>query len=181
MSTRNRLLVSVPALPDENFDRTVIYVIDHDDAGAIGVVLNRPSDLEVPDEIRIGPSWASPAVMFAGGPVSPEAVIMLGRRKLGEEPHGAVAVGGTVTVLAADAVHNREVEGVDLLRAYVGYAGWGPRQLDAEIATGVWVALDALPDDVFASEPVELWRRVLNRQGGKLASIARHPPDPSVN
>lgn len=180
-STRNRLLVSVPALPDDNFDRTVVYMIDHDDAGAIGVVLNRPSEFEVPDEIRIGPSWATPAVMFAGGPVSPEAVIMLGRCKLGEQPQGAAPVGGTVAVLAADAVHNHEVEGIDLLRAFSGYAGWGPRQLDAELEAGVWVILDALPDDVFSAEPSELWRSVLSREGGRLAAIARHPVDPSVN
>jgi len=180
-STRNRLLVSVPALPDANFDRTVVYMIDHDDAGAIGVVLNRPSGVEVPEEIRIGPSWATPAVMFAGGPVTPEAVIMLGRRKLGEAPQGISTVGGTVAVLAADAVQNHEVQGIDLLRAYAGYAGWGPRQLEAELEAGVWVILDALPDDVFSAEPSELWRRVLDREGGRLAAIARHPVDPSVN
>ena len=84
-------------------------------------------------------------------------------------------------MLAADAVHNHEVEGIDLLRAFSGYAGWGPRQLDAELEAGVWVILDALPDDVFSAEPSELWRSVLSREGGRLAAIARHPVDPSVN
>ncbi len=175
------MLVSVPALPDDNFDRTVVYVIDHDSSGAIGVVLNRPSELEVPAEIRLGPSWASPDVMFEGGPVSPEAVIVLGRRKLGEDLAGAAPVGGTVAVLTADAVENHEVGGVDLLRAYAGYAGWGPGQLDAELEAGVWVVLDVPPDDVFSSAPVDLWRSVLTRQGGRLAAIGRHPVDPSVN
>ena len=175
------MLVSVPALPDDNFDRTVVYVIDHDSSGAIGVVLNRPSELEVPAEIRLGPSWASTDVMFEGGPVSPEAVIVLGRRKLGEDLAGAAPVGGTVAVLTADAVENHEVGGVDLLRAYAGYAGWGPGQLDAELEAGVWVVLDVPPDDVFSSAPVDLWRSVLTRQGGRLAAIGRHPVDPSVN
>lgn len=179
--TRNRLLVSVPALPDDNFDRTVVYMIDHEDSGAIGVVLNRPTGSEVPEELRIGPAWASPPVVFSGGPVSPEAVIMLGRRQLGARQRGASAVGGTVAVLSADAVADREVEGVDLLRAYAGYAGWGPSQLDGELSAGVWVVLDALPDDVFSAEPQNLWRRVLSRGGGRLAAIARHPDDPSVN
>ena len=179
--TRNRLLVSVPALPDDNFDRTVVYMIDHEDSGAIGVVLNRPTGSEVPEELRIGPAWASPPVVFSGGPVSPEAVIMLGRRQLGARQRGASAVGGTVAVLSADAVADREVEGVDLLRAYAGYAGWGPSQLGGELSAGVWVVLDALPDDVFSAEPQNLWRRVLSRGGGRLAAIARHPDDPSVN
>ncbi|MFV0315757.1 MAG: YqgE/AlgH family protein [Microthrixaceae bacterium] len=180
-STRNRLLVSVPALPDDNFDRTVVYVIDHEPEGAIGVVLNRPSGTEVPEEIQVGPGWASPAVMFSGGPVSPDAVIILGRRQIGVDPVGAAAIGGTVAVLAADAVHQGRVEGLDLLRAYAGYAGWGPAQLDGELEAGVWVVLDAVPDDVFSGEPDMLWRRVLNREGGRLAAISRHPEDPSVN
>lgn len=180
-STRNKLLVSVPALPDDNFDRTVVYMIDHEPEGAIGVVLNRPTDSDVPEEIKIGPGWATPEVMFAGGPVSTDAVIMLGRRQLGVEPRGAAAVGGTVAVLAADAVHDGEVEGLDVLRAYSGYAGWGPHQLETELSAGVWVVLDASPDDVFSSEPRNLWRTVLSRKGGRLAAIARHPEDPSVN
>ncbi len=181
MRTRNQLLVSVPALPDDNFDRTVVYVIDHDDGGAIGVVLNRPGDVEVPEEIDVGIPWATPGVLFGGGPVSPEALILLGRLRMGEEPRGVAAVGGTIAVVAADAVEAREVEGLDLLRAYSGYAGWGSGQLDAELDTGVWVVLDALPDDVFSAEPEKLWRAVLSRQGGKLAAIARHPDDPGVN
>ncbi|MEZ5347672.1 MAG: YqgE/AlgH family protein [Microthrixaceae bacterium] len=154
--TRNRLLVSVPALPDDNFDRTVVYMIDHEDSGAIGVVLNRPTGSEVPEELRIGPAWASPPVVFSGGPVSPEAVIMLGRRQLGARQRGASAVGGTVAVLSADAVADREVEGVDLLRAYAGYAGWGPSQLDGELSAGVWVVLDVARRCVLrrAAEPV---------------------------
>jgi putative transcriptional regulator len=180
-STRNRLLVSVPAVGDDNFDRTVVYVIDHDPAGAIGVVLNRPSETDVPDELEIGPPWATPTVLFAGGPVSPEALILLGRRQLGVDPKGAAPVGGTVAVVAADAVEAHEVEGLDLVRVYAGYAGWGPFQLDSEIESGVWVVLDALPDDVFSGEPGSLWRSVLARQGGRLAAVARHPEDPTVN
>ena len=179
--TRNRLLVSVPAMGDDNFERTVIYMIDHDDGGAIGVVLNRPSEVTVPEEVDVGIPWATPDSLFAGGPVSPEAMILLGRRKMGEEPKGIAAVGGTVAVVAADAVETHEVEGLDLLRAYSGYAGWGPGQLDAELGAGVWVVLDALPDDVFSAEPQKLWRAVLARQGGRLAAISRHPEDPGVN
>ena len=102
--TRNHLLVSVPALADDNFDRTVIYMIDHDESGAIGVVLNRATELEVPQELDIGVPWSSPPVVFHGGPVSPEAIIMLGRRTMGEEPRGVAAIGGTIAVVAAEAV-----------------------------------------------------------------------------
>jgi putative transcriptional regulator len=180
-TTRNRLLVSVPATGDDNFDQTVVYVIDHDDDGAIGVVLNRPSDDPVPPVVDIGVPGATPDVLFSGGPVSPEAMIVLGRRRLGSEARGIAAVGGAVAVVAAAAVEDHEVEGIDVVRVYSGYAGWAPRQLDAELAAGVWVVLDALPDDVFCADPARLWRSVLAREGGRLASVARYPSDPNQN
>ena len=62
-----------------------------------------------------------------------------------------------------------------------GYAGWGPGQLEGEIAAGAWLVLDAEPDDVFAPEPWELWRSVLRRQGGRLAWLATAPDDLSAN
>ena len=178
---RNRLLVSVPATGDTNFEQSVVYVIDHDDAGAIGVVLNRPSGTDVPDMLDLGVPWATPSEVFEGGPVSPEAMIVLGRRQLGAEPRGVAPVGGAVAVLSADAVQDRDVAGVDLLRAYSGYAGWAPRQLDAELDAGVWVLVDALPDDVFSATPDRLWRSVLARRGGRYASMARYPADPAAN
>jgi putative transcriptional regulator len=180
-STKNRLLVSVPATGDTNFDQSVVYVIDHDDDGAIGVILNRPGEEGVPEQVDIGVPEASPAVLFEGGPVSPGAMIILGRRHLVGEGRGIAAVGGVVAVVTAAAVEGRDVSGVDLVRVYSGYAGWAPRQLDAELAAGVWVVVDALPDDVFCSDPERLWRAVLAREGGRLAAMARYPSEPGLN
>ena len=180
-STRNRLLVSVPATGDDNFDKSVVYVIDHDEAGAIGVILNRPTEDGIPEALDLGIPWATPGHLFSGGPVSPEALILLGRRQLGAEPRGTAPIGGAVAVVAADAVEQGEVGGLDFLRAYSGYAGWGAAQLDAELGAGVWTVADALPDDVFSARPERLWREVLTRQGGRLAALARHPDDPSSN
>jgi putative transcriptional regulator len=179
--TRSRLLVSVPALEDHNFDQTVIYMIEHTDDGAIGVVLNRPSGVAVPAELDVNAAWASPHELFAGGPVSPEALIVLGRLRIGAEARGVAVIGGAVAVLAADAVTEGGVEGVDVARVFAGYAGWAPGQLEGELASGVWEVMDALPDDVFCAEPSRLWRSVLARQGGRLASMARYPDDPSAN
>ena len=66
-------------------------------------------------------------------------------------------------------------------RVFAGYAGWGAAQLDAEVANGDWIAQDALPEDVFTTEPEDLWSGVLTRKGGSYALVARMPPDPSVN
>ena len=175
------MLASVPATGDTNFDQTVVYVIDHDENGAIGVVLNRPGDSAVPEVLDIGVPEASPAVLFHGGPVSPEALILLGRRRLVGDERGIASVGGAVAVVTASAVEERDVSGIDVVRAYAGYAGWAPGQLDAEVSAGVWVVLDALPDDVFCANPSRLWRSVLGREGGRLAAMARYPSEPGMN
>jgi putative transcriptional regulator len=180
-STRNHLLVSVPATGDANFEQTVVYVIDHDGDGAIGVILNRPGEASVPEQLDVGVPEASPAVLFEGGPVSPGAMIILGRRRLEGEGRGIAAVGGAVAVVTAHAVEDRDVAGIDVVRVYSGYAGWAPLQLDAELASGVWVVVDALPDDVFCADPTRLWRAVLSREGGRFAAMARYPSEPGLN
>ncbi|HMV74606.1 MAG TPA: YqgE/AlgH family protein, partial [Microthrixaceae bacterium] len=93
-TTRHRLLVSVPDLGDANFDQTVVYVIEHDGDGALGVVLNRPSDTEVVEHLpELRAPVLSPAVFFVGGPVAVGGVLALGRRRLGSgsDPTGPVA------------------------------------------------------------------------------------------
>ena len=75
--------------------------------------------------------------------------------------------------LFAGAVHR--------LRVFRGYSGWSPGQLEMEIEEGAWIVVDATLDDVFTSEPTELWRSVLRRQGGTIAWIANAPDDLSAN
>ena len=66
-------------------------------------------------------------------------------------------------------------------RVYVGYAGWGPGQLDAELEEGSWIVEPALPEDVFTDDPDGLWSGVLRRKGGPFGLLAAMPPDPSRN
>jgi putative transcriptional regulator len=66
-------------------------------------------------------------------------------------------------------------------RVFVGYAGWSPGQIEAELDEESWIVVPAQPDDVFSEEPDELWSAVLRRQGGPLALLATMPPDPSLN
>ncbi|MBK5287112.1 MAG: YqgE/AlgH family protein [Acidimicrobiia bacterium] len=172
---RGRLLVSAPDLTDPNFRRSVVLMLAHDPDGALGLVLNRPTDISVNDTM---PAWQAvsspPAVLFMGGPVDPESVVALG------VAHGGASidaiVGGFEPVdLDADpnAVHS--------VRMFVGYSGWGAGQLDAELAAGGWLVLDAVSDDLTSSAPDGLWRAVLRRQRGSMAWLATAPEDPSLN
>ena len=181
-SARHQLLVSVPDLGDENFDRTVVFMVEHDADGALGLVLNRPSSTAVADHLEDLPAAVGePPVFFVGGPVEVGGLLALGLRRLGAEPRGAVTVDGPLAMVDPEALVTGEVDGIDVVRIYTGYSGWGPGQLDHEVAQGVWHVVEALPDDVFTADPERLWRSVMRRQGGRLASMGLYPDDPALN
>jgi putative transcriptional regulator len=177
-----KLLVATPMLGDPNFDRTVVWLLEHGEEGALGVVLNRPSDLPVADPL---PSWADHteplSVVFLGGPVSTNSVIGLARLS-GDGPDGAwEQVLGTVGVLDLTADPLLLAPALTGLRCFAGYAGWGPDQLETEIEEGAWFVLDADPADPFTDAPEALWRSVLARQRNELARVALVPDDPTMN
>ena len=178
---KGRLLISSPTLRDPNFDRTVILLIEHGEEGALGVVLNRPSELDV-DEVL--PRWASraadPTVLFIGGPVQPNAVICLARTDR--------IVEGLITATAVDGIGLVDLDGDPIdagpevgIRCFAGYAGWDGGQLEGELAEDAWFVVDPTLDDPFTPDPQGLWRRVLARQPGDLSRYALYPADPSLN
>ncbi len=193
-SLTGRLLVATPALADPNFDRAVVLVIDHDDQGSLGVVLNRPTAVGV-DQI-LAP-WAglagAPGVVFRGGPVSQDSALGVavvpgadpaGARTglwAGGGPMGWRRVHGAIGLVDLDAPPELLGAALGSLRIFAGYAGWGPGQLEEELAEGAWYVVESEPGDVSSPRPEGLWREVLRRQRSGLAMIATYPDDPSLN
>ena len=191
---KGRLVVASPALEDPNFHRTVVYLLAADGDGALGVVLNRPSDTLINEVVPLwGIHASSPQVLFVGGPVHPNAAICVGRSAL---PGPAAAVrpdeddgegsGFSPLIGALGTVDlNRGPEEIDMsfagLRVFTGYAGWGPGQLEEEVEAGAWFVVEGRETDVLSEEPDSLWEQVLARQGGWLAVLARAPVDASLN
>jgi putative transcriptional regulator len=180
-SLAGKLLIAEPMLEDPNFERTVVLLIEHSEDGALGVVLNRPTDIDVSAVLEEwGQLTADPGVLYVGGPVNQDSLVALGRRARGD-------VEGWTQVfddLGAVDLHLEPAElaaGLNGIRVFVGYSGWGPSQLETELADDAWMVVDAVVDDVFAADPETMWRSVLARQGGKLARLAHFPPHPSVN
>ncbi len=178
MSHAGRLLVASPALGDPNFARSVVLVCAHDAGeGALGVILDRPTGLEVTEHL---PEWAAvaapPAVVFLGGPVQVEVALGFGTR-VGPIPEWSAVVGdaGLVDLGSTDP------GSVGVFRVFAGYAGWGAGQLEAEIDRGDWFVVDADPGDPFTPDPGALRRQVLRRQGDPLRLYADYPPDPRFN
>lgn len=180
--TKGRLLIAAPTLTDPNFHRTVVLMLEHNDDGALGLVLNRPAEMELAEAL---PEWvpnaADPRFVFVGGPVNPEGAIGLARSRDSEETDGWSPLLDDLGTVDLGRVPSDIGVAFEAVRVFVGYAGWGPGQLEGELEVGGWLVVDALREDAFAAEPEELWRSVLRRQGGTIAWLANSPASPSLN
>lgn len=178
---RGMLLVATPPLDDPNFDRSVIYMMEHSADGAVGLVLNRPTEEDTIDGLDRWMELAvPPAVVFDGGPVQLDALIALAEVQRPQEDAWSPILPDLGSVdLARDPVD--VAEGIGRVRVFRGYAGWAPGQLDVELEAGAWMVLEAQRDDVFNESPERLWRDVLRRQRGRVAWLANAPDDLSMN
>lgn len=179
-SRHGRLLVAAPALADPNFRRAVVLMLEHSDEGALGLVLNRPTPLVSREALPAGLADLMPAGerVFQGGPVQPEAVIVLA--DFADTSRAATIAFGSVGIVSPEPTAAGIGE-VRAIRAFGGYAGWGAGQLERELEQEAWVDSEAQPGDVFTDDHEALWSRVLERKGGSWRLIARMPEDPSVN
>jgi putative transcriptional regulator len=179
-SLRGQLLLAAPNLLDPNFHRTVVLVSEHNDQGAMGVVLNRPSTMTVGEAVpALGKVLSAEQAVFVGGPVAPTSIILLA--EFLDPELASLLVFGRVGLPAAEVEIDQLVRSIDRARVFAGYAGWGPGQLEGELENEDWITHPAGPQDVFGDEAPELWGAVLGRKGGRYALLASLPPDPSLN
>jgi len=172
-SLRGQLLIAAPQLSDY-FRRTVVLVLEHTEDGAMGLVLNRPTESEVIDAVPSLTSLVDGSdLVHAGGPVQPDSVLVLGDF---EEPEDAgTQVVGTLGLLDPE----RPEAELHRVRVFAGYAGWAPGQLDLELDQEAWIVVPADPGDAFSED--DLWSEALRRKGGEYALLATMPADPSLN
>jgi putative transcriptional regulator len=178
-----RLLIASPTLEDENFRRTVILVLDHGDEGALGLVVNRPLEVDVSSVL---PAWqpytTAPGRLFQGGPVQLDSALgLVALPGNGVEPVGIRLLIGSIGLVDLDAPPEVIASGLAGLRIFAGYAGWAAGQLEGEINDGAWYVVDSEPRDAFTDTPERLWREVLRRQRGRLAMVSTYPDDPTQN
>ena len=179
----HRLLIAAPSLTDPEFFRTVVFLIEHDDTGSVGVIVNRPSHTPVG---HILPAWqdvmSEPAVVFNGGPVQRDGALGLGRlRGSTDAGTGLRAVSGGLALVDLDADAGAVAGGASNLRVFAGHSGWEVGQLEAEIADGGWFVVAGGLDDVFSTQPGRLWRSVLRRQPAPLSLLSTYPVDVGLN
>ena len=178
-SLRGQLLISSGGLFDPNFRHTVVLIGEHNADGALGVVLNRALDVTVERSLPALSALVPPdELLFQGGPVQPTGPVLLA--ELVRPELADILVFGRVGFLTGEVSSALKP---DILRArvYAGYSGWGPGQLEAEMANDSWILDAASEEDVFTDAPDLLWSRVLERKGPEYRRLARMPYDPSMN
>jgi putative transcriptional regulator len=178
-----KLLVATPRTGGQVFRRSVVLVLQHDEDGAQGVVLNRPLHAPV---AAVLPPWqeyvTDPPIVFQGGPVGLDSALGLVTVPGGQpEPTGVRLLFGGLGLVDLDIPPPEVMPGVAGLRIFAGYAGWSDGQLEQEIRDGGWYVVEAEARDAFTSEPATLWASVLRRQRGNLALVASLPDDPTMN
>lgn len=181
-----RLLVATPELIDPSFRHSVVLLLDHDNDGTLGVILNRPTPILVASVLG---GWSStaepPEVLFEGGPVHKDSALALAEVRSadpgGVDPVGFRRLFGDVGIIDLDTPAEVLVPALHRLRVFAGYAGWSPGQLEDEIEQDSWYVVDGVPEDVFGAHPARLRHDVLRRQPGELAWVATRPEDAAMN
>jgi putative transcriptional regulator len=160
-----------------------VLLLDHSDEGALGIVVNRPLEVDV---AAVLPNWqpyaTAPGRLFQGGPVALDSALgVVAVPGDDAEPMGVRRIIGSLGLVDLDTPPQVVVGGVAGLRIFAGYSGWSSGQLEAEIGEGAWYVVDAEPRDPFSDAPDTLWRQVLRRQRGELALVSTYPEDPALN
>jgi putative transcriptional regulator len=169
-SLTGQLLIAMPQMGDPFFDRSVVYLCEHSvEAGAMGLIVNKTLDELTTDELyaqlRIGPVMHSPELVHFGGPVATGHGFVLHSADYREE--GTLGFGGEFSMTATLDILRAKARGEGPRRCLValGYAGWGPGQLDAEIGANGWLSVEADADLVFETDDGRKWQRALAKLG----------------
>lgn len=179
--TIGSLLLAEPFLGDPNFDRSVVFIVEHNDEGTVGYVLNRPMELKIHELVSNFPEFESE--VYSGGPVEQENLYFLHNRP--DLFPDAIRVtdtvywGGDFELLKSAILLGQIEEGE--IHFYLGYSGWGAEQLKGEIEEKSWRVLPPDTMDIFKTQSSELWRSALQELGGDYNLWVNAPSDPLLN
>jgi putative transcriptional regulator len=160
-----RFLIAKRSLRDPNFAEAVILLLSYSERGSMGVIINRPTGVRLATALpKIKELRDRPDRVFMGGPVAVNTMLLLARSRTrptdSQLIFGDVYASGSMRALSEVVGQAGETE---RLRAYVGYAGWGPGQLDQEIGRGDWLVAPADTAAIFDTTPSDVWRKLLDR------------------
>jgi putative transcriptional regulator len=168
------LLVSMPQMADPNFSKTVILLCEYTEDGAFGLVINRPMDapawrlVATDPPVRVDPSLR----LWMGGPVDRQQTWVLMAEAQGpDEEQREVCPGVLLSSSKELTLQLLQAPASSRARVMVGYAGWGPGQLDRELASSSWLTAEVDPRLVFGVPPAEMWETAIRRLGADPAAL----------
>lgn len=178
---KGKILISEPFLPDTFFNRTIVYLADHNSEGSIGFILNKKLEIKVCDAISGFDTWEE--YLRMGGPVAPDTLHYL--HNLGEIIPKSVLVseniywGGDIDVIR-NMIHNGKIT-ASQIRFFLGYSGWSAGQLERELRENSWVIAKVNPNIILDSQTGNSWKRVLRSLNNKYRRWADFPESPDMN
>lgn len=167
-----RYLIATPEIRGAIFHESVIFLVSYGPGGAMGLIVNRPTELTMSEVFESAAPKGKP--FFVGGPVERRSVMALLRAE--SPPEMAMHVSGDVFLTANEALmveNSLRPDASQRMRAYLGYSGWSPAQLDGEIARGQWIVVRAPTGLIFDEEPAGLWERLYEQHHRVVTRLMR--------
>ncbi|MBI1185680.1 YqgE/AlgH family protein [bacterium] len=180
---RGDLLIADPFLSDPSFSRAVVYIVEHNEEGTIGFVLNQPMGIMLKDVVETSPGPEFEIPLFTGGPVGGNTLHVV--HQLGDHIAGSKYIanhiywGGDFEQVKF-LLGNKNADWRDM-KFFVGYAGWAAGQLADELKNHSWIVLRGTEDFIFNDEDEDLWQAALRMKGGKYRLLAISPLRPEWN
>ena len=176
-SLANQLLIAMPGMADPNFSSTVTLICEHNDEGALGIVINRPLDLKLGGlfkqlEVTVADPEAAERPVVMGGPVGPERGFVL--HEPGTAYESSLSVSSDIQLTLSRDIIDAMAHGRGPLRSLValGYAGWQPGQLESEMLANSWLNVPATPAIVFDTPFHERWASAARSLGIDISQIS---------
>ncbi len=176
-----KILISEPFMFDYYFKRSVILLVEHDNEGSFGVIINKPMTVDFNEVIKDFPDFTSK--VYLGGPVKPDSLFFI--HTLGNVIEDSLPIvkglywGGDLDQVKEMMLLNQIDE--SNLRFYIGYAGWMAKQLDQELKRDSWAVSSINPTEVMNSDPDKLWKDTLLMLGGEYKIWTNYPTEPTMN
>jgi putative transcriptional regulator len=177
---KGRVLIAEPFLPGSYFNRAIVFLVDHNDEGTVGFILNKPVDFSIPDFFKEFPSYENQ--LFMGGPVNIESVYYI--HKFGDLVPNSIHIvddlywGGNFEKIK-ELINSGQAK-QDHVRFFLGYSGWDKNQLKEEIEEDSWLVAD-MPSRFVLGDTTELWKEMVKKLGGKYSLWENYPENPSMN
>ena len=175
------LLIAEPFLQDPNFQRTVVFLCEHKEEGSLGYVLNKPYPLELNQVLHYIEDLKLP--VYNGGPVNRETLHFI--HQYPELISNSISVGDGIYWGGdfSEALHHLQNGSLDPTRIkfFIGYSGWGDRQLEQELKEKSWLTVKANRKITFQTEATEIWKEALRMLGGDYNQMINYPTDPRLN